>query len=101
MEILPKDRQEFKYYEDNVFYGIEGYGIKTDSLTSYVTLSRNLFIDMPDTAIIDVQKKQIPVISSAEVVEDKLIVTGVSGANSVVEIFRSSQAEQRDRKSVV
>ena len=49
---------------------------------------------MPDTAIIDVQKKQIPVISSAEVVEDKLIVTGVSGANSVVEIFRSSQAEQ-------
>lgn len=94
MEILPKDRQEFKYYEDNVFYGIEGYGIKTDSLTSYVTLSRNLFIDMPDTAIIDVQKKQIPVISSAEVVEDKLIVTGVSGANSVVEIFRSSQVEQ-------
>lgn len=94
MEILPKDRQEFKYYEDNVFYGIEGYGIKTDSLTSYVTLSRNLFIDMPDTAIVDVQKKQIPVISSAEVVEDKLIVTGVSGANSVVEIFRSSQAEQ-------
>lgn len=94
MEILPKDRQEFKYYEDNVFYGIEDFGFKTDSLTSYVTLSRNLFIDMPDTAIIDVQKKQIPVISSAEVVEDKLIVTGVSGANSVVEIFRSSQAEQ-------
>jgi hypothetical protein len=27
-------------------------------------------------------------------VEDKLIVTGVSGANSVVEIFRSSWAEQ-------
>ena len=93
-EYMAPGRQEYKYYEDNVFYGIEDFGFKTDSIKSYVTLSRNLFIDMPDTAIIDVQKKQIPVISSAEVVEDKLIVTGVSGANSVVEIFRSSQAEQ-------
>ena len=91
---LPSDRLEYKYYEDNVFYGIKDYGIKTDSLTSFVTLRRNLFIDMPDYAIIDVQKKQVPAISSVEMDGDNLVIKGNAGAGSKVELFRSGNYPQ-------
>ncbi len=91
---LPSDRLEYKYYEDNVFYGIKGYGIKTDSLTSFVTLSRNLFIAMPDSAIIDVQKKQVPVIHSVEKDGSYLEIKGSAGAGSKVELFRSGSNPQ-------
>ena len=91
---LPSDRLEYKYYEDNVFYGIKDYAIKTDSLTSFVTLKRNLFIDMPDYAIIDVQKKQVPVISSVEKSGDYIVIKGNAGVGSKVELFRSGRNPQ-------